>query len=350
MVSIRKYLDMRAPRTDDSAAPRHRSSDLVLGTTVLSGLCSKILNHIGTYVFGGDSNAELRAALVEARAPLDAGNDAEFDSATAANIANTVRAMLVAHAARDREASQRASVDAQHVVGVLNYALMAISGGSLRSLSRLERVQESLQQTVRRRDVEGLRASLTDAMKLIREEATREKEHAERDLASVESEVVKVRERLAAKPGRGLPGRSEAIQALSDVCISDTDTVCSSDLPRCLVAFSFDNIRVIQRYSPEQVEELFFQVIRERVYPLAAVNSSWRWCLGGIVSVFERDCTLPQLQSDLAELCRAPLVCRMTTGSGTTVINVSVSHLEVMLSSQALPSLIEQIDRFCGVQ
>jgi hypothetical protein len=349
MVSIRKYLDMgdvRNRKPGDEPGSEHRAEPAGSpDCAVPAGLCAAILDQIGAYVLQGEAASELRARLEAVRAPIQG----EITPEQAIRVEEGVRGVLSACAARDRESAQRTAVETQHVVGVLNMALMVLAGGSERSLSRLQRIQASLQRTSLIRDAEGLRASLADATKLIREEAAREQVSAEQDLAGLEAQVVRVRERLAANPVRRLPGRAEAIRALADW----PARIPGATL--CLVALSIDQIKaLVQRYGPEPVDELFFQLIRERVQPLAPACASWRWSQGCIVSMFEHSGDYERLQADLAELCRAPLVYRMTLGSRTAVLKVAVSHLLTaaprLQCGESPDALVLQIDKFGGTE
>jgi hypothetical protein len=352
MVSIRKYLEMRGDSKDSAEQSRAVSRDtrkpeLPGGAEcqVLAGLCAAILDQIVAYVLQGEAAAELRARLETAKSPLLG----EIRPNEAVRVEEIVRGVLSACAARDREGAQRTAVETQRVVGVLNMALMVLAGGSKRSLSRLQHIQASLQRTSQIRDAEGLRASLADAMKLIRDEAAREQISAERDLAGLEAQVVRVREQLAANPVRRLPGRDDAIRALADTPLRNPDASLY------VMALSIEQIKaLVQRYGPEPVDELFFQLIRERVHPVAPACVSCRWSQGCIVSLFEYSGDADLLRADLAELCRAPVVYRMTLGSRTAVLKVAVSYLLTSVpplsDSDSRGVLVSQLDRFGGTE
>jgi len=340
MVSIRKYLEMRNPAsTPGPSGPLTR--------TVPVSLCTGILNHIGAYILPGETAVELNARLENILSEL-AG---DVNETAAERIDHLVRSALAAHAARQRETAQRLAIETQHVVGVLNHALMALVGGSERSVSRLKRIQDSLQRTAQIRDVDALRNSLGEAMKLIEDETRHEEEHSQRDLAAFESEVVKVRENLFANTIRRLPGRSEALLSLTEILAS-----LESGASLCLVAQAFDNFRAVsQRYGPEPIDEIFFQAIRERIQPLSPIGSSWQWSPSCIVSAFIKDWGVTELQSEVAEISRNPLLHRMRLGSRTAVLKVGMSHLAVIATTAAPqrrgvidPAVIEQIDRFAG--
>lgn len=339
MVSIRKYLDMR---NTDAARPSSQH-----GPTVPVSLCTGILNHIGAYILTGENGVELNARLEQVLSEVTG----DLNDGAAERIDHLVRSALAAHATRQREATQRLAIETQHVVGVLNHALMALVGGSERSVSRLKRIQDSLQRTAQIRDVDALRDSLGEAMKLIADETRHEQEHSQRDLAAFESEVGKVRENLFANTVRRLPSRSAALLSLTEILAS-----LESGASLCLVAQSFDNFRAVtQRYGPEPIDEIFFQTIRERIQPLSPISSSWQWSPSCIVSAFIKHCGITELQSEVAELSRNPLLHRMRLGSRTAVLKVGVSHLALIATRASAqqpgvidPAVIEQIDRFAG--
>jgi len=342
MVSIRKYLEMR--NTDAARPPSH-------GPTVPVSLCTGILNHIGAYILTGETGVELNARLEQVLADLTSDVAGDGNVRAAEQIDNLVRSALATHSTRQREAAQRLAIETQHVVGVLNHALMALVGGSARSVSRLKRIQDSLQRTAQIRDVDALRDSLGEAMKLIEDETRHEQEHSQRDLAAFESEVVTVRENLFANTVRRLPGRSEALLSLTEILVS-----LEAGASLCLVAQAFDNFRAVtQRYGPEPIDEIFFQAIRERIQPLSPISSSWQWSPSCIVSAFIKRCGIIELQSEVAERSRAPLLHRMRLGSRTAVLKVGMSHLALIATPASSghrgvidPAVIEQIDRFAG--
>jgi hypothetical protein len=332
MISIRKYLDLKGASKSEPVEPRE--------SHVLADLCSRILDQVGSYVSAGEATPELQARLENAKTAI---GDA-MGPKDALCVEDAVRIALSGRAAHERETAQRVAVETQQVVGVLNDALMALSGGSQRSLSRLHRIQESLQRTSLIRDTDGLRASLADAVKLIREETAREQEHAARDLAAFESEVIKVRRQIVSNPVRRLPEREEGIRACADGLLT-----LKPGSSLYAIAFRFANINaMIQRYGPEPVNELFFQVIRERIPPLATVHTSCRWSSGCVVSVIEGSFDPERLQSELAELCREPLVYRMTLGSRTALLKVGVSHLIVPVTPDTFQTQMDEMDRFAG--
>jgi hypothetical protein len=337
MVSIRKYLDAyqrRGPSEADSGCGP------LPGDSLLGDLCCALVDRLGACILAGDSESEPRAGLEDTKSLLYA----EMGPAQAQRVENSIRTVLSAWAVREAEHAQRTALETQNIVGVLNHALMVLAGGGNRSVSRLHRIQEALNRASAIRDTQGLRASLADAMKLIREESVQEQESSSQEIAGLESEVIRFRERLAADPSRRMPGRDGAVQGLADRL---RNLAPGSSL--YVAAFVFDDLKaIVQRYGSEPADELFFEVIRERVQPLSAVNTSWRWSQGCAVAFFEHSSALAVLQSQMAKLCARPLVYRMTLGNRTAILKVAVSHFLAVAAAESLPALISQIDRFSG--
>jgi hypothetical protein len=183
-------------------------------------------------------------------------------------------------------------------------------------------------------------------MTLIREETAREQENAARDLAAFESKVVRVRQQLAENPGRRLGGRTEAVRVITDALLA-----LRPGRSLYAVALSVENAQgITQRYGPESVNELFLQVINERIQPLAEAITSWRWSPGCVVALFEGDPDIRVLQAQLVGFSRAPFVCRMTLGSRTAVLKAGLSHMIVALMPETFRDLLAEIDRFGGTE
>ena len=348
MVSIRKYLNLPGPNPPIQAAaiqaePMSGDSQ----ETLLADLCSHLVDQVAVYACPAMGGEEVRAELDAGKAALGKiACAARLSDDEAAGVQEAVRAALAARAAQDRETASRTAMETQQVIGVLNDALVALTGGSQRSVSRLEKIQESLERTARIRDADGLRASLAAAMSLIRQETAREQENAARDLAAFESKVVRVRRQLAENPGRRLGGRAEAVRVITDALLA-----LRPGRSLYAVALSVENAQgITQRYGPESVNELFFQVINERIQPLAEAITSWRWSPGCVVALFEGDPDIRVLQAQLAGFSRAPFVCRMTLGSRTAVLKAGLSHMIVALMPETFRDLLAEIDRFGGTE
>lgn len=336
MVSIRKYLDLLAH--EDSVSPGDSVSP---AASILSGLCAGILRQIGVSVLARVPGSDLRTSLDQ----VSAGINATISAEAARRVEEDVRGVLASYVANQREAEQRIASETQHIVGVLNDALMVLSGGSQRSVSRLKKIQDSLHHTSRIRDPEGLRASLADAISLIREESAREEEHSERELAAFESSVIKVREQIVSNPERRLRGRDDGIQALKDGLASN-----KPEASMFAVAFAFGNINAIQqRYGTAPVDELFLQLVKERVQPVHAGGAVYRWSSSCVVAVFERSGDLDTLRTEVTRHCRTPLIYRMTLGIRTALLKAEVSHLEISVTSESANTVIGQLDQFGGL-
>jgi GGDEF domain-containing protein len=235
----------------------------------------------------------------------------------------------------------------QQMMGVLGHALTVISGDSDRTVGRLQRIQETIQRTATLQDITLLRASLRDIVQLIGEESSKERQAGMREREGLESQVVRFRERVAGHPNRRLPGRVEAIRALSDsvASVPAGNTVW-------VLAFVFDQLKaIVQRYGAEATDDLFLQVLRERLQPLAPAYTAFRWSPNALVGVVQFQSGTETVQADMARLNQAPLVYRVSLGGRTAVLKVGLSHLSLEASGPRFSSierLVEGVDGFTG--
>jgi len=308
------------------------------GPDVLFHLYSRVLDQIGTYLLTGEFQ-HFQPRLEELKQQLLAS---EFEEA--GSFEEGTRAILAGYSRQSRESFQNAATEMQQIVGVLGQALTALSGGSERSLSTLQKIHESLHKTSMIQDVTSLRSSLSEAIQLIRKESVREHQVAARERESFETEVTRIQGLFAGNPNRRLPGRQEGIRAISDSLSS-----LSPGRVLCVIAFVFDQLKaVVQRYGPEGVDDLFLLLIRERLQPVAPSNTAYRWTPSSLVGVFQCEPDIARLKSEMAALNRAPLVCRIALGGRTAVLKMGISHLIVEGAAGGGDTLVSELDRFTG--
>jgi hypothetical protein len=343
MVSIRKYLDMAGARTTQAPAavieaePSSCSSD-----AMLRDLCDQILGHVLAHVRLTESS-DAKVNLEQARAALMGDT---VDRETAESIAAAAWGALERRRCEDKDLADRIASETSQIVGVLNEALLTLTGGSERMAARFKRIQESLERTSRVRDVDGLRASLADAIKSVQNESEREQEQAARDLAGFEAQVVSVRRKLSDNPTRQLRGRADAI-----VLIRESLNYLQPGSRLWAAGFRVGNAgALLQRYGREAMDDLFFQMARSVVSGVCASATCWRWSQGCVVGVFDSGDDIQTLQSRSVELMRAPLVHRMSLGSRTALLKVGVSQLIVQLTPDSLQNMIGELDGFSGLE
>lgn len=330
MISIRRYLREYGAAT----ATGHPDN-----APVLLRLCGSILDYVGVYVFAGE-HSPLREKLQATGSALGEGVSSE----TAAEIDESVREILSGYSRSVQENQQNAAIEMQQMVGVLGHALTVLSSGSERSVLRLQRIQETLVRTSAIQDISALRASLRDAVQLIGEESSKERQHGAREREGIEAQVVRFRELLAGNPNRRLQGRENAIRALGD-CLAEAGT----GRRVWALVFVFEQLTaIIQRYGPDVVDELFLHLIQERLQPVAPANSAFRWSASGILGVAMTELDSEAMQAAMANVNRAPLVCRVALGGRTAVLRVGLAHLAVPVSDGQLDHVVEEIDRFTG--
>jgi hypothetical protein len=331
MISIRKYLD----HVGGGGAPAEPGS-----TEALLSLCTGLLEGIHEHVLTGEQSEGLRSQLLQLRDALGPTVPVE----EAAQAEESTRQILASHQARVHQAATDSAVEIQHILGMLNQALQVLAGGSERSVSRLQKIEKTLQRASMIEDIVALKASLAETVRFVKEEAVREQETSSAEVAGFEKEVGKARE-LAGRSRGTFAGRPEGIRDISVRLKS-----IPADQALYLVAFHFDRLQaVVQRYGPEVADELMLLLIKERLQPVAASNATYRWTASSLVGLFHRPRDLDGLRTEMARLNRAPLVYRLPLGNRTAVLTVSPSHLVAEGRGEQTELLIEEVDRFTGL-
>jgi hypothetical protein len=342
MISIGKYL--LSGDSADEPLPAPPLSELpqpdAVCPEVLLSLCSGLCDSINERVLTGERCEELRAQFADVRSLLRP--DLSSDQAT--EIQSSTSQILASYQVAVQQAATNTAVEMQHILAMLNQGLMVLAGGSERSISRLQQIQQSLERTSMLRDIIALKSSLVEAVRFVQQESTREQETSARELAAFEADVRKARSFMG-YAFKGLPGRPEAIRAI-------TEELKAVPPKQALyaVAFLFDRLdAVVERYGDPVGDELMFKLIKERFQPLAPTSKTFRWTASSMVGLFCRVRDVIALRGQLAELSRTPMVHRVTVGNRVAVLTVSPSYLVIEALPDCPAQLIEEVDRFTGV-
>jgi hypothetical protein len=232
-------------------------------------------------------------------------------------------------------------VEAQHIFALLNQALVVLTEGNDRDVSRLAKIQESLQRTARMRDMTSIKASLADAVEFIKTESAGARDTAAQELGRFEAEVTTARN-FFGSTRLELAGRSEGVNQIADSLKS-----LSAGEALYTVSYLCDRLSAVtQRYGPGVADELISHLIRERIKPVTSGNTMYRWTASSLVAVFSRPRGAEELRKEVAELNRTPLVHKMALGGRTAVLTISPSHLVAEGVSGSPATLIDQVDRF----
>ncbi len=311
------------------------------GSTPLLRLCAGILEHIGAYVFTGEF-IKLRPQLEEARSAVNE----DLSEPAAVQTGDAVRAALSLYSRELQEIQQSNAVEMAQMVGVLGHALTVLTGGNDRAVSRLRRIQSTVDHTASIQDLTAIRASLRDIVRLIGEETSKEQQAAMREREGLETQVVRFRERLAGNPNRRMQGREEAIRAIAD-------SLAANEAGRqvWVISFVIDQLKaIVQRYGTEAVDDLLLQLIRERLQPVAPSCTAFRWSPSALVGVALLETDAADLNSKMARLNQTPLVGRIALGSRTAVLKVGLSHLVLEVKGSLTDRSLNEIDRFTGFE
>jgi len=335
MISIRKYL------YSDSAKAGPVASVDPESTEALFGFASGVLECINRHVLSGEQCAPLRTQLTQLRDDIRPDWTAE----EAARALETVARTLAQQKAAVQQSAVSQTIEMQHIFAMLNQALIVLAGGNDRSIARLNRIQESLQRAAMIEDMVALKFSLSDTVRFIKAEAAHTQESSTKELARFEQEVNKTREFLGSTRLE-LAGRPEGVARITE----SLGSVPPGE-GLYLVAFLLDRLQsFIQRYGPSVAEEVVFRLIKERLQPVAVGSPTFRWTASSLVAVFNRARDLAGLRTKVSDLNNTPLVHRIVLGNRTAVLTIKPSHLVAEGVPGSPNLLIEQVDRFTGLQ
>jgi hypothetical protein len=300
-------------------------------------LSTGLLESINRNVLVGDGFAALRKQVDEVKDSLLQAESIE--QITQAEPA--ISAVLAKYRADTQQAAVAQAIEVQHIFAMLNHALIVVSEGSDRSVTRLSEIQLSLQQTSKIRDIVALKTALADTVNFVEKEAAESRKVVTEELARLQIEVGKAREYIGSSRTK-LAGRTEAVARIGEALPILTEG-------HALYALAYVCGRlsgITQRYGAEVTEELVFRVIRERLEPVARAASLFRWTSSGLVAVFERQRDLTAVEMEVTALNRAPVVHRVALGNRTAVLTMSPSRLVLEGSPGSAAVLVDRLDKF----
>lgn len=334
MISIRKYWNTEGNSEGKSESVQAATD--AQSPENLHTFASGVLGCINQFVLTGETANELRSRLLLVGESLrPALNSDEASQALA-----SVSSVLASHHASAQRAGVEQTVEAQNVFGLLNQALVVLSEGNDRDLSRLATIQESLQRTASMRDLASLKTSLAETVQFVKAEFVQARETAAAELGRFESEVTSARKFLGGA-GLELGGRAEGVTGISE-CL--TNRVPGETL--YVVAYLCNRLEaVVQRYGVGVADELISRLIKERLKPVMP-KAMYRWTPSSLVGLFSRPGDAEKLRNEVTALNRGPLVHKMALGGRTAVLTISPSHLVAEGVSGSSATLVEQVDRF----
>ena len=309
------------------------------GPEALGRFTLGLLENISRYVLTGDGFEELRRQLDETREALIHAESRDAISGAE----STVARILAEYRGDSQQAAMAQAVEIQHIFALLNHALIVMSDGRDRSVSRLSEIQNQLERTSKLRDIVAMKSALADTVKFVEREASEARKVVTEELARLETEVGAARE-FVANTRSELAGRAEGIakirEALQNVGPGQAVYV---------LAYQCSHLSAItQRYGAHVTEEMTFRVIRERLQPVAATAPVYRWTPSGLIGVFVRQRGLAALEAEVGELNRGPVVHRVARGNRTAVLTMAPSRLVLEGSAGAPAPIVEQLDKFLG--
>lgn len=304
----------------------------------LGRLALGLIENVCRYVLTGDGYEKLRQQMDGTReALLQAGSEEAIGQADSA-----VARILAEYRADSQQAAMAQAVEVQHIFALLNHALIVMSDGRDRSVSRLSDIQTQLERTSKLRDIVAMKSALADTVKFVEREASEARKVVTEELARLETEVGAARDFMA-NTRTELAGRAEGIAK-----IREWIPLAGPDQAVYAVAYQCSNLTAItQRYGANVSEEMTFRVIRERLQPVAPSAPVYRWTPSGLVAVFVRQRGLAALEAEVMAVNKSPVVHRVARGNRTAVLTMAPSRL-VVEGSGAQEAIVAQLDKFMG--
>ena len=326
MISIRKYLDRGNQTRETEELPEDPG---------LYNLYSALLEDVDQRVLTKARFQTLNTRLSDLRNQVSPG----LSSEEMLRIAMQSSQILADYERAVQQQATTTAVEMQHIVGMLNQALMVLAGGSERSVSRLKTIQSSLENALYLKDILALKSSVSETTQFVRDESAREQQAAAKEKEIFEKDLAKAKEFLVAARS-GLLGRADGVGAIAGLVSTAHRT--------CAVIFLFDKMQsVVQRYGSDVAEELIMLLISERLVPLAPGATVYRWSSSSIVAVVPNVPDLASLRARAVALNHAQLVHRAAVGSRTAVLTLRPSYL--IADAETPDGLVAEIDRFTGV-
>ena len=172
MISLRKYLDAASRKRAEASEPSACDCDS------LSRFSSSLLDTIQTEVLVGEDCDSWRAQLVQLSDSLRADWSLEEQSAAA----GTARRVLAEHRASTQQSNAQQATEIQQIFATLNQALIVMSEGKERTVSRLNTIQDSVRRASMINDIVALKSALTATVEFIKQEAAQAHEAGTREI------------------------------------------------------------------------------------------------------------------------------------------------------------------------
>jgi hypothetical protein len=305
---------------------------------VLSLVLARMVEDLGKHVITGDVSEQVRREF-------EAGKEAFLHAETPEALIAAEEAIgltLAQHRAESLRTTATQAVEVQHILATLNRALIAISEGRDRSVSRLTEIQGRLQRASMLRDIVALKTALTDTARFVERENSEVRQVVDGELARLQTDTGRARDAFG-QPTRRVASRSDAMERLRTIIRAPERRAVYGVVIACSRLDA-----IMQRYGAHVGEELVRRVIEERLQPIAPGECPYRWSSSAFVLLFESPQTLAAVQASVTALSRGPVLHRAPVGNRVAVLTISPASLVLECKPGEAEGVIEQLDAFVG--
>jgi hypothetical protein len=332
MISIRKYLYGQQPAASENPVEAEEFC------VALAELGSTLLQAVESEVFC-DPHPRLRVyqdTLRQLREKMN--SDAEPGMV---DKSGTEAVRLIGEYRRTRDELEGAqTAEVQNIIAMLHQTVQVLSSGSERSVSRLKKVEDDLKHASMLGDIVALKSQLSDTMRYVQEQNSREREDSARTVSEIARGVQRVQEGLALARS-GMPGRAEAEERLHQA-IEARGTYAAAVLV-------LDRLPVIkQRFGGAVSERYVHLFVQDLMRAIPLEKKLFRWAEAALVLELTTSSPLDRLRGEMhAMLANIPQERQLDVGQRMAVFGNSHRWTVIPLADvQTSAEAIRRIEQF----
>ncbi|MGH9667050.1 MAG: diguanylate cyclase domain-containing protein [Bryobacteraceae bacterium] len=332
MISIREYLFANTPDKDSESTYRR-----VIGL---------LLRGISLHAVEGEKSdyEKFRADMVNMESETG-----ELRPEDLLVVAGTTMRALEEYNQRTSRFIRRQTVELQKMVTMLTETVISLGTGAHQSVGRLQEIEKGLESASAVEDMQSLKASLSDCLKTVREEALRQKTDGERTVRKLKQQLADAQESQGGAVHAvdldkvtGLPDYEEALKAIQAALVSSKRTY--------VVTAVVGRVPAVNARFGYAVGDRLLNVFLERFRNgLAQQDAIYRWRGPVLVALLERDGTIDQVRSEIRRFADVKQETMLEVGARTVLMPISAGW-SVFAAVHPIEGLIKKIESFVASQ
>lgn len=333
MISIRDYL-FATPAADKDAEATYRR---VIGL---------LLRGISLHAVEGEKSDYDKFRADIANMELETGELRPEDLLV---VAGTTMRAIEEYNQRTSRFVRRQAVEMQKMIAMLTETIISLGAGTDQSADRLHEIEKRLESASALEDVESLKASLSECLKNVREEALRQKAEGEKTVKKLREQLTTARDSVATSVQpkdldklTGLPSYDEALKAIQAALASPKRTY--------VVTAVVSRVQAINTRFGYAVGDRMLKVFCEHFQNgLGQKDAIYRWRGPVLIALLERDGTIDQVRGEIRRFADVKHETMLEIRSRTVLMPISAGWA-VFAAVHPAEGLIRKIDHFISTQ